>query len=227
MPSVEEQLQQLTAKFTTLETNFEVEKKQNTLKLEAIEKDRNTWKATAEKNAEELVKFQADAEKARKDAAEASLKAKRAEITSFVSDLKKAGRVTPAIENMVTRLMESLTSDATVIKFEEAGGKKVEHTLYTLFKEIMQNLPKGSHALSFTRREQATKEAPKAGAEGEGRQVKIHREGQEITVETQGDDLHEAALQYIEEQKALGRAVSYTDALVAAEKFIQSEAVAA
>lgn len=212
---------ELEKKFSDLTTNVDTMKKDFELKLDAQKKETDSWKTVAENKQKELLSFQETAEKAQKDRDKAYAEARATEIKNFVADLKKSGRLTPAIEEMVLKLMESMTIDTTVISFSQKDGKTVSHSQLSLFKEIFSALPAGNHLRSFSKVGEVSPTLPsqvRTTGSDSAEYTEIHRGGEIVRVPVDDGDLHAKALKFIEDQKGLGRVFSYGDALIEVSK---------
>ncbi len=116
-------MEQLESDLGKLTSSFETKTKEFELKLGVAERDAATWKELAEKKAQEVKDFEAKLATAKTDTEKAKAESKKAEIKAFVDAAKRDGRIAPASEEAVTRLMESMTGDATVATFDAKDGK--------------------------------------------------------------------------------------------------------
>lgn len=216
-------IDELTKKFETLQTGVDVMKKDFELKLENANKDVATFKAIALKKEDELKEFKEKAELAIKEKDKAFAESRKAENLNFLETLKKDAKISPAMAETAAKLMESMTSEVVVATFDAKDGKKIQHTQLSLFKELLASLSKAPVFRSMSQATVATREIPAGtGTEGEKQFVTVKREGGENKYEVDGTELHAAALQFQEDQRKIGRATSYEDALVAAEKILQA-----
>ncbi len=194
---------------TTMKSDFE-------LKLESAQREVESWKANAQKREEEIKKFQEQAEKSKKEAEAAIAKSREQEIKGFAESLKREGRITPAQEEIVIKLMESMTSDANIHSFKEKDGSTRQHTQLSLFKLLISSLKK---SVSYSEESYGVPPAasvPDANADEElPTQRVFSKQGGWQNLQVQGLNVADAAEKYMEEQRGKGKFVTYEQALIA------------
>src|SRR3990167_7864251 len=153
-------LDELTKKFETLTTSVDTMKKDFELKLESAKKDAEQWKTVATQKDEDLKKFKQEAETANKEKEKAYAEKRKQEDKIFLENLKKQGKLTPASQEIATKLMESMTSETVVATFEAKDGKKITHTQLSLFKELLGSLAKSPIFSQMSRTDVAERETP-------------------------------------------------------------------
>lgn len=216
-------IEELTKDFETLTGSVSTMKKDFELKLEGAKRDAAEYKSIAEKAQEDLKTFKVDAEKAQKEKEKAFAELRANENKNFLEGLKKVGKITPALQEIASKLMESLTSEAVVHTFEGKDGKKTSHTQLSLFKELLNGFSTAPILRNMSQTPAGVREIPGEQA-GEKTFVKVLTGGGVQSYELDGADLDSAANQYIQDQKSLGRTVSYADALIAAERLMKQAA---
>ena len=216
MPTIEE----LTKQFEALNTSVSTMKKDFQLQLDSAKKDADSWKSVASQKEEELKQFKEKAELALKERDKAFAESRKQENLSFLESLKKSGKISPAMEDTAAKLMESMTSDVTIHTFEAKDGKKVNHTQLSLFKELLGSLTAAPIFRQMSKTAQIQKETPGSNNGEEKTFTTVKTKAGEVTYEVDGQDLHSAAIQYQEDQRKIGRTVSYAEALIAAEKLM-------
>lgn len=220
MPTIEE----LTKQFETLNSSVSLMKKDFDLKLESAKKDAESWKTIATQKEEDIKKFKAEADKAIEDKNKAFAESRKQETASFLENLKKAGKISPAMQETATKLMETMNTETVVHTFEAKDGKKVSHTQFSLFKELLSSLSTTPIFRSMTQSGSQTKETPAGGDASEKSFTVVKTKAGDQTYEVDGQELHAAALQYQEDQRKSGRTVDYASALIEAEKIMKQAA---
>lgn len=225
MPNMTEE--EITRKFKSFEEQLGAMKKDFEVKLEAANTDAKQWKETAEKNATALKQFEQKA----KDAEEARLKLlaenRKAEIKSFVDQAKKEGRIIPAQEEALTKLMQSMTSEAVVHTFKAKDGAETSHTQYSLMKQFIASLAPHKAFVSILQPNggQITRLNP-TGADIEVHMTEIKRGGTVVSAVVDEYDTDLQANKFIADQAQLGRRVSYEDALIEISRQKKQAAIA-
>ena len=210
---------EIDAKLKEFQSQIDGIKKDYELKLDSEKKNAEEWKTTAESKQAELKKFQEAAEKDKK-ASEAKLaEARKAESKQFVEARKSEGKLIPAQDRVVLALMDSMSSDGEVLKFEE-GGKTVSHSQLSLFKDFLNSL--GKRIIYGT--QSRTGETQVAGLPAGMREDETESfqeviiGGMRKTVQVDEADLASKASEYQAEQAKAGKRVDYGEALVAVQK---------
>ena len=204
---------EINAKFKTYEDQIGVIKNDFETKLKAANTAAESWKTTAEQNAKSLLEFEAKAKKSEEDRVKALAEARKVEIKAFIDTMKKGGQIIPAQDEALTKLMESMTSEATVHTFEAKDGSKTAHTQYSLMKQFITSLPKHSAFASMTPANGAVRVVPGQG-DGEVHFTEIKRGGVMVTAQVDDYDMDQEAKKFIDSQAQIGRKISYEDALV-------------
>lgn len=205
---------EITAKFKSFEDNIGLMKKDFEMKLEAANTDAKQWKETAEKNATALREFEAKAKKAEEDRVKLLAENRKVEIKSFVDLMKKEGRIIPAQEEVLTKLMESMTSESTVHTFEAKDGSKIAHTQYSLIKKFIESMNPHKAFVSMTPSGGSVTRVLPGEEAGEVHFTEIKRGGVKINAIVDEYDTDQLAKNFIDSQAKLGRKVSYEDALL-------------
>lgn len=220
MPDLEKQFAELKEQFSTLKKDYE-------LRLDSAKKEAESWKSTAQQKQDELKKFEADAEKATEEKNKAFAEIRITECKHFLEKLKKDGRISPALEVLAAKLMESMTSDVTVYTSETKDGKKISHSQLSLFKELLSSMAKTPVFRSMTVGGTTGVETPEDSMKGTKSAetfMKVRTGGEVKTYAVDDVDLDLMAREYIDEQAKLGRKVDYAEALVQAEKLMRQAA---
>lgn len=220
MPTIDEMVK----KFETLETSVGNMKKDFELKLDSAKKDAEQWKTVATQKEEDLKKFKADAEKAIEEKNKAFAETRKAENSLFLEGLKKSGKITPAMQETATKLMESMNTEAIVHTFEAKDGRKVNHTQLSLFKELLASLGASPIFRNMTQVTEPQRNTPGAVIAEEKVFTTVKTKAGEQTYEVDGQDLHTAAIQHIADQQKVGNTVDYASALIFAEKQMKQAA---
>ena len=221
-------VEEVMKKFDDLTVKVDAMKKDYDLKLDSANKEAQSWKKVAEQKQDEIASFKESTEKEIKDREKQFAEMRAAENLKFAEELVAKDVLTPALKDTAVRLMSAMTSEKESISYQEKDGKKVSHTMLSLFKEFISALPKGNRLKAITNRTAPKVEIPseaKTGTE-DLRYMEVHRGGKKEMLPVEGDDLHSRALEFQQEQKKIGRVVSYGDALIAAEIQISQEAAA-
>ena len=216
-------LQELEKSFGELQSSISVLKKDFDLKLDAANKNAESWKAAAEQKQAELVKYQEDVKKANEDRDKALSEARVSEIKSFVEASVKEGKISPAAKDIVEKLMQSMTGDANIATFEQKDGKKVQHTQLSLFKEFIATMAKSPIFRQMSRSGEVQKSATPAGSE-EQQFTEVISGGQKKILPADGQDLHLKAIELQEESRKIGKTLSYEDALIQASIAVKVDA---
>lgn len=211
MPMTDAEIQ---AKFKSFEESISLAKKDFEVKLEAANTDAKQWKETAQKNAEALKEFEAKAKKSEEDRQKLVAENRKNEIKAFVDLMKKEGRIIPAQEEAVAKLMESMTSESTVHTFAAKDGSSVNHTQYSLMKQFISSLQPHKAFVSMTPAAGSVARVVPSGQEEQQHFTEIKRGGAVITAQVDEFDMDVQAKSYISSQAALGKHVSYEDALI-------------
>lgn len=215
MPKTPEELEKM---FSDLSERQSKAEKDFELQLKSANQNAKEYKELAEKNAEELRKFQVEAEKRDKEHKANLAKSRETEISEFVESNVKAGRIIPALKEKVVAFMKSLTSDGEVLSFEEKDGSKRTHTQISLFKEIISKLKTIVPVASeYTRHDVTSVETPdvETGETKSEHFMEVIHNGSKKQLPVQDFDLAEKAEQYIVDQRKQGREVGYEAALLA------------
>lgn len=220
MPTVEELLK----KFETFEKGVETMKKDFELKIESAQKDAASYKAIALQKEEDLKKFKADAEKAIEEKNKAFAETRKAENASFLEGLKKAGKISAAMEVTCVKLMESMNTETIVHTFEAKDGLKVNHTQLSLFKELLSSFGASPIFRNLTHATAPARIAAQGGEDKEKVFTTVITKAGAQNYEVDGMDLHALAVQFQEDQRKVGITVDYADALIAAEKQLKQAA---
>lgn len=225
MKDVEAKLKLFQDQLSAQKTQAEAIRKDFTLQLDTAKRDADSWKATAQKREQEIAQFKELAEKEKANSEKLAKESRKREISEFVDSAKKAGKIVPAQEEIVTKLMESLTSEDEVAKFKEKDGSTKNHTQFSLFKAFINSLnkrkefseltetPAGMSYTSpdnFSEEDDSMNELPKHFTEYAERS---RTKGTSVTFE--GANIAAKAEEYITSMKAKGITVGYADALVA------------
>ena len=208
----------------SFQSKIDVATKDFELKLESAHKDATEWKTVAEQREEENRQFQEKLEDDKKASEKKFAESRKAEILQFVESSINDGRIIPAQKNNVIKLMESMTSDATVIEFSEKDGSKKSHTQLSLFRAFVSGM---KTAVSYGEHlPMGDRPAPLTPDSGDGVQefVDIRSEGQTIRLPVEGADLAVKAFEYQKEQAKAGQTVSYEEALIALSPRIKTQA---
>lgn len=211
-------IKELEKQFSELQGQVGLLKKDFELKLAAANGEAEQWKKIAQQKEADALKFQEDAKKAKEAEAKAFAEARAAENKAFLEKLKAEGRITPAMQDVATKLMESMTSQEIVATFDMKDGKKVSHTQFSLFKEFLSSFQKSSVLKGLTPGGGSAVEVPGDGDGTEQQFTEILQGGQKVRVPLDDTNLHMSALEYIEDQKKIGRVVGYADALIEVSK---------
>lgn len=213
-------IKELEKKFQELSDNQAKMEKDFTLKLDSAQKDTKQYKELAEKREEELRQFKESAEKSERERKQSMIEANKTGIKEFVEAQIKSGRVIPAHKERLISFMETLSSEEQVVKFKEKDGSTSSHTQLSLFKDLISKMkpvvPIGSE---FTVDENMESESPSDEIEGGEMKAEkfmaVRSEGVVHNYPVKDSDIAEKALQYQEDQKKIGRVVSYEEALIA------------
>lgn len=210
-------IEELQKQFETLTGSVDVMKKEFTVKIDAANKNAEEWKKVAESSAAEVKKLQEEAKKAEEGRVKALSEARKAEVKAFIEAAKKDGRITPAQEELIVKLAESLTSENVVATFEDKDGKKIQHTQISLFKEILGALPKAGRMRQLT---PSGTGAPAAPGEGEGaaETATMFVDGKRQTVILDDTALDAETKKVIAEYRERKENISYGEAMIIAEK---------
>lgn len=208
-------IKELEKKFSDLSATVDVMRKDYDLKLDTAQKETASWKENAQKREDEIRILREKTEKAEKDAKEASQKARASEIKAFASELKKNGKITPAQEEMIIKLMESMTSDAAIMTYKEKDGSDRTHNQLSLFKAILQGIKTQVVYGEMTHAGAYSPSAPDSDQETEQFQEVITKGGGRTMLPKSEQALADAAEKYMEDQRVRGIVVSYGDALLA------------
>lgn len=209
MPMTDTEIQ---AKFKSFEDQVTQVKKDFEVKLEAANTNAKQWEETAKKNAESLKQFEAKAKEAEDARVKLMAENRKTEIKAFVAQAKKDGRIIPAHEEIVTKLLESMTSDAVVHTFAAKDGAQTSHTQYSLMKQLIMSLAPHKAFVSMTPAGGSVRITPEA--QEETHMTEIHRGGQKVTAIVDEYETDQEAKNFIAEQAQLGRKVSYEEALI-------------
>lgn len=209
---------ELEAKLKEFSAQVEILKKDFQIKIDAAEKDARQWRDVAQKKEEEAKKFQEQTEKDAEARKKADAEVRKTEHKAFVDKAKADGKIVPAQDESVLKLMESLSAEGEVAKFQAKDGSWRSHSQLSLFKEVIQNSGKrvdyGYRTTAIGRFEPAT---PDKG--GGGQQIEVFHQGAKVMLPLDGADLAAKAFEYQAEfRKRTGKEIDYDDALIAVEK---------
>ena len=216
MPKTIEELEKL---FEKTQSDVDLMRKDFQIKLDQANSDAKQYQELAKSAQEALKKFQEDSKKAEEKRVADLAKAKESEIHEFVESKVKMGIIVPAIKEKIMTFMKTLGSEAVVAEFAEADGKKISHNQISLFKEIISQMKPAVQVgkeVSFAGYNGT--ESPEGGSEKETQFMEVRKDGQTVKLPVADLDLHEKTLEYVENQKKAGVAVSYGDALIAVSK---------
>lgn len=215
MPKTIEELEKL---FTETQTQVSVMKKDFELKLDSANKTAKEYQELATAREEDLRKYKQEKEATELKHKQDLAKSRETEISEFVEAQCKAGKIIPAFKERLTAFMKSLTSESEVMKFTEADGSTRTHTQISLFKELLSKILKPVMPLE---EELSTHEQfSETTEEGEDASKKTHFTeinvgGEKKRVQVDEVDIAAKAYKFQDEQKKLGRDVTYEDALIA------------
>jgi len=209
--------EELEKQLKSFQTDLDQTKKDFTIKLETATKDAEQWKSAAFKKDEELKAFKEKAEQAEKDKEKAYAEKRIEEDKHFLEALKKEGKITPAMQETATKLMESMTSETVVATFDMKDGKKVQHTQRSLFKELLKSFQKSNAYSILSRADSYSAETPEGGEESV-EFAEIHKDGAVIKAQLDDVDLDKKAKAFQEEMRKIGKDVSYSEALISISK---------
>lgn len=216
---IEAKLKNFSDQIDEMKTVSEKNRKDFDQKLKSAELDAKQYKEQAEKTAEELRKFKADADQRDTDAKKALAAEREKSIIEFAAGLKKAGKITPAQEGYVISFMKSLTSEADIITFNDKAGRKISHNQLSYFKELISAFSGKRVDFSETKsNEKAEIETPGDNENVDDHFMEVRQEGVVKNLPVADVDLSVKAFEYIEEQGKLGRVVAYGNALVHVQK---------
>lgn len=199
-------------KFKVFEDQVSQVKKDFEVKLEAANKDAQQWKETATKNADALKQFEAKAKEAEEARVKLLAENRKADIKNFIDQVKKEGRIIPAQEEVVAKLLESMTSEATVHTFAGKDGASTSHTQYSLMKQFIMSMQTNKAFVSMTPSGAQVRLVP--GVQEEVHMTEIKRGGTVVSAVVDEFDTDLRAKKFIESQAQLGRRVSYEEALL-------------
>ena len=227
--TLEELQKQFTSFKEATESKLETQKKEFELKLDAYKKDAEQWKSVAETNANEAKKFAEAAEKAEKEKKAAFAATKKAEMTAFIEQGVKDGRLTPAMRDIAVKFAETLNTENEVAKFEQKDGSSIAHTQFSLFKMFVSMIGKAK-SFSFKEaspRSDAGKTLPEETIDNGAQEfTEVIHGGVKKSLPTQDVDLGLRAMEYQESQSKIGRKVGYEEALIHVSKQMKQEAAA-
>lgn len=209
-------IEELSKELEGLSSFVGVMKKDFELKLGAAKTEATEWKTVAEKKEAEAKQFKEAAEKAEQDKIKAYQESRIKEMKSFLEESVKTARITPASKVLAEKLMESMTSDATVHTFEDKDGKKTSHTQFSLFKEFVNSLAKSKVFSTLTPAVKQTAQSPiveEGDKEIHFQEVKKDGATQNLIVDDY--EIGVKALDYQAEMLKIGRKIDYADALIA------------
>ena len=213
---IEAKFKEFQSQVDAVKTQAELTRKDFELKLESAKKDVDQYRSLAEKREEDLRKFREESEKTKREAEETIAKARKQEIASFTEALKKAGRITPAQEEIMVKLMESMTSEAVVMKFKESDGSEKSHTLLSLFKLFVSGLRKQMNLAQETPGSRVAPITPfQEDEEGEHFMDVQSKAGGTQKMPVHGFELNKKAEEYMEQMRIKGQFISFADALLA------------
>ena len=86
--------------------------------------------------------MQAQADAAKAEVVKLGEVAREKDVRTLVASLKEAGRITPAQEERVSKLLLSMAATGEVARFKEADGKEVAHSQLSLAKAIFLEWPR-------------------------------------------------------------------------------------
>ena len=209
-------IKEMEKKFSDLSVQVDTMRKDFELKLDTAQKEAQTWKANAEKRENELKEFREQAEKAKQEADVARVKVRSQEIRMFAGRIKSEGKIAPAHEDMVVKIMESMTSDAVIMTSKSQDGSMIAHTQFSLFMQLLEKLPKMPVYGELTYGGLPHSDIPN-GDEPAAEQFMevLTKNGGRQKLPVRGADVHQAAEKHMEEMRVKGIVVSYADALLA------------
>ncbi len=218
---IEAQLKSFSVQMDEMKSINERNKKEFELKLLTADNAAKDYKAMAEKNAEELRQFKADAEKRETEAKKALIVEREKNILEFAAKLIKEGKITPAQEGYIVSFMKSLTSEADIITFNDKAGRKISHNQLSFFKELISGF--GGKRVDFSEMKNSSEkiesETPGDNEQAEEHFMDVRQEGVVRNLPVSDFDLSAKAFEYqADQKKTFNRDVSYGDALVAVQK---------
>lgn len=219
LEELQKQMQDLQKNFTE---KLELQSKSFQVQIDAAKKDGEQWKTVAQAAEEKAREFAEQAKKAELEKAKAFAEAKKAELAAFFAQVKKEGKITPAMEEIALKLAESMTSETVVATFEKSDGSKTTHTQLSLFKAFISALGKTRVFTEQTpgagARSAGTPRAVAGANAGEEGFAKVIFGGTLKELPLADGDLHARAVQFQDEARAAGRTMSYEAALIEASK---------
>ena len=212
-------VEELEKMFTETQSKVDLMKKDFELKLESANRDVKQFEELAKSREEELRKFKEQVTKAEKDKAEAVARSREADVKEYVESLVKAEMITPAQKDQVSEFMKSLDFEKEIASFSEKDGSKKSHNQTSLFKEIVSKISGGKKKVKL-QDEIAISSASETeeidGTSHEGKNfMKVRSEGVVRNIPVADEVYHIKALEYIEDQRKIGKMVSYGDAMIA------------
>lgn len=209
--------QEIEAKLKSMESNFDAKldatKKEYDLKLDAASKDAANWKTVAEQSQADAKKFQEEVAKQKKEKDEIARKSAEAENKVFVEKLKESGKVVPAQEEFIVKLMGSMSQDSEVLKFKEADGSETSHTQLSLFKKFLESLEPRVSYDTFSGGSIQSKLVP--DKQGQEQFMTIKTKAGDQTLPIKDADLATKVFEYMEQRAKENRPVTYEEALIA------------
>lgn len=213
---------ELAQQLKTFQSDLDQTKKDFELKLNAAKTEAESWKKVAETKEAESKTFKEKAEAAEKEKTKAFAENRKNEDKTFLEGLKKEGRITPAMQEVAEKLMESMTSEDVIATFDMKDGKKVQHTQRSLFMDFVKSFRKSNAYTILSRSPEYTPETPD-GTQGEVTIAEIHKDGQKVMARLDDVDLDRQAKAYQEEMRKIGVAVEYSEALITISKKISKK----
>lgn len=215
-------VEELEKQLKSFQSDFDQTKKDFELKLSSANKEAESWKKVAETKEAEAKAFKEKAETADKEKAKAYAEKRNNEDKAFLETLKKEGRITPAMQEVAAKLMESMTSDETVATFDTKDGKKIQHTQRSLFMDFMKSFQKSNAYTILSRMPEYTPETPD-GTQEEVAFAEVHKDGQKVMAHLDDVDLDRQAKAYQEEMRKIGKTIDYSEALIAISKKVSKK----
>lgn len=219
--TIEELEKKMKALEVTFQEKIDLQAKSFQVKLDAAEKTAEQYKTVAQASEEKAKQFEEKAKKADEEKAKAFVEAKKAEIKAFFEQAKKDGKITPAMEEIAIQLAESMTSETIVATFEKGDGSKTTHTQLSLFKAFISSFGKTRMFQEHTNTSVPARQASPAGGraeDGEEQFAEVIYGGVKKPMPLEDTELHERAVAFQDSERAAGRSVGYSDALIAASK---------
>lgn len=210
---VESTLKSFQTQLNSVKIQSEAMRRDFSDKLKVANTESATLRVLLKKKEDDLKTFQEQAQKDKVEKEKQFKELRTREISDFVESSKKAGKIIPAQEEAVVKLMESMTSEDSIAAFKEKDGSKKSHSQISLFKAFINGLPKRGHLQELTYSQVQEDSSPSDETVTQFMDVKI--DGTTISMPVEGQDLDAKAKAFMAEKSKLGITISYADALCA------------